>query len=191
MRSVLPKKARLVPKEAKKVFSGVLFDVYQWKQQMFDGSYETFEMLKRADTLKALCIKGDKIIVLRQDQPDRSDFYDLPGGRHDVESEDELAGTKREVLEETGMRFNKWKLIRAVQPLGKLEQFVYLFLAYDFQDQVDQNLDAGERIDILELSLDEVKSLCADPKARYLPKDIIDKANSLEDLLNLPEFKGE
>jgi hypothetical protein len=31
------------PKGAKLAFRGVVFDVYQWKQRMFDGSYQTFE----------------------------------------------------------------------------------------------------------------------------------------------------
>lgn len=191
MRKVIPKGAKLVPDQAKKVFSGILFDVYQWQQKMFDDTYQTFEMLKRPDTVKVICIKDGKIIVLHQDQPNEYDFYDLPGGRHDVESEDELAGAQREVLEETGMRFKSWKLIQATQPLGKIEQFVYLFLAYDFQDQVEQHLDAGERIDVLELTLDEAQTLCENPNARYMPKDLLLKAKSVEDLKNMPEIKGE
>ena len=191
MRKVIPKGAKLVPENAEKVFSGMLFDVYQWQQKMFDDSYQTFEMLKRPDTVKVICIKDGKIIVLHQDQPNEYDFYDFPGGRHDVESEDELEAAKREVLEETGMRFKSWKLIQATQPLGKIEQFVYLFLAYDFQDQVEQHLDAGERIDVLELTLDEAQTLCENPNARYMPKDLLLKAKSVEDLKNMPEIKGE
>lgn len=35
-----------LPPQAKKVFTGQIFDVYQWEQEMYDGSFETFEMLK-------------------------------------------------------------------------------------------------------------------------------------------------
>ena len=35
-----------VPKQAKRVFKGVIFDVYQWEQEMFDGTKEIFEKLK-------------------------------------------------------------------------------------------------------------------------------------------------
>ncbi len=38
-----------IPPNAKRVFKGIIFDVYQWQQKMFDGSKETFEMLKRAN----------------------------------------------------------------------------------------------------------------------------------------------
>ncbi len=41
----LPKNAILIPDHATCVFRGMLFDVYQWQQEMFDGSIETFEML--------------------------------------------------------------------------------------------------------------------------------------------------
>ncbi|KKP89624.1 MAG: NUDIX hydrolase [Candidatus Moranbacteria bacterium GW2011_GWC2_37_73] len=33
-----PKSTQLIPEHAKKVFSGTFFDVYQWEQEMFDGS---------------------------------------------------------------------------------------------------------------------------------------------------------
>ena len=42
----------VIPHNAKKVFNGILFDVYQWKQKMFDNSIKTFEMLKRKSSLQ-------------------------------------------------------------------------------------------------------------------------------------------
>jgi len=44
MRNIIPKNARLVPEEAKLVFKGIIYDVYQWEQKMFDGTFSTFEM---------------------------------------------------------------------------------------------------------------------------------------------------
>ncbi|MEI7603954.1 MAG: hypothetical protein WCJ19_02970 [bacterium] len=38
-----------IPEDAVKVFSGVIFDVYQWQQLQFDGTYATFEKIKRND----------------------------------------------------------------------------------------------------------------------------------------------
>ncbi|HUD06291.1 MAG TPA: NUDIX domain-containing protein [Candidatus Saccharimonadales bacterium] len=190
MRTILPTNAKLVPKNAKLVFKGIIYDTYQWQQKMFDDSYETFEMLRRPDTLKALAVKENKIILLEQQQPDSSDvFYDLPGGRHDVSGETELEGTKRELLEETGMTFKNWKLIDITQPFSKVELFVYVFLATDFQNQVKQSLDSGEKIKVLELSLAELKKLVGNLKARYLPKDLLEGIDSIEQLLNLPEYK--
>lgn len=53
-----------IPSEATKVFDGVIFDVYQWQQKMFDGSIETFEMLKRVSTVGIIAIKDDKLALL-------------------------------------------------------------------------------------------------------------------------------
>src|ERR1700691_3967497 len=119
MRSYIPSDARLIPDQANCVFRGKIYDVYQWQQQMFDGSFETFEMLKRPDTVKALAIKDDSLVVLEQEQPGSKLFFDLPGGRHDVASETELEAVKREMLEETGLTFGSWKLIEVTQPFSK------------------------------------------------------------------------
>lgn len=190
MRLVIPADANLIPETAKRVFKGVIYEVYQWQQQMFDGSYETFEMLKRPDTVKVLAIKDNKLIVLEQEQPGQSAFYDLPGGRHDYEAESELQAVKRELLEETGMSFQTWKLLDVWQPFSKIEGFVYLFLATDFISQIEQRLDAGEKITILQLDFQEVKKLLDHPSSRYLPKKLLQLLHSLDDLRNLPEYAG-
>ena len=61
-----------IPKNAKKVFGGVIFEVWQWKQKMFDGSYAVFEKLKRPDTVNVVPVIGNKIMILIQRQPDWS-----------------------------------------------------------------------------------------------------------------------
>jgi hypothetical protein len=61
VRAVVPKNAKVIPKQAQRVFKGQIFDVYQWPQKLFDGSTQTFEMLKRPDTLTVLAIKNDKL----------------------------------------------------------------------------------------------------------------------------------
>lgn len=43
-----------IPKIAKEVFSGVIYDIYHWEQRMFDGSYGTFEMLRRPSTIEII-----------------------------------------------------------------------------------------------------------------------------------------
>ena len=48
---VLPKGARLIPREAGCVFRGEIYEVHQWPQKMPDGSVKTFEMLRRPDTV--------------------------------------------------------------------------------------------------------------------------------------------
>ncbi len=47
----LPPGIKLKSPEAKRVFKGVRFDVYQWKQKRYDGTKATFELIKRADSI--------------------------------------------------------------------------------------------------------------------------------------------
>lgn len=186
MRKYVPDFAHLIPQEAKCVFSGVIYDVYQWQQKMYDDSFETFEMLRRADTAKIIAIKDGKIVVTYQQQPGKNWFYDYPGGRIDTDDNDELAGAKRELLEETGMRFRNWKLIEVHQPFNKIDWLVYTFLATDFIDQIDQKLDAGEKIQVELATLDQIREYAKQPDSQYLRFRGMEKIHSLEQLLELP-----
>jgi ADP-ribose pyrophosphatase len=190
MRTIIPKNAKLIPKNAKRVFKGQIFDVYHWQQKMFDGSYATFEMLKRPDTIKVIAIKDNKVVILDQEQPGHDEFIDLPGGRHDNENESELGAAKRETLEETGMRFNNWRLVNVQQPYAKMDWFVYIFIATGFDKQQGQKLDNGEKIEVRLVNFDELKQLLENPKARHLPKELLESCQSIEDLANLPEYKN-
>lgn len=188
MRTIIPENAKLIPENAEKVFEGEIFEVYQWQQKMFDGSFETFEMLKRPDTIKVIAVKDAKIIICEEQQPNTDVFFDVPSGRHDVENESELDAAKRELLEETGMTFKNWRLIEIEQPHTKIDWFVYTFLATDFIEQTDQKLDAGEKITVHLKSFDEAIELANHPKNRYIPVEILEKAGSIGGLSNLPTY---
>ena len=75
-----PKSKQPLPDNAKKVFEGVIFDVYQWEQKMFDGSLETFEKLKRPDTVIVFPIMADgKVLLTKQEQPGKEPFIGATG----------------------------------------------------------------------------------------------------------------
>lgn len=184
VRRILPKNAVTVPKNAKRVFKGIIYDTYQWQQKLFDGSFATFEMLKRPDTVKVLAVKNGRVVITEQEQPNQRKFYDIPGGMHDQENETELEATQRELLEETGLIFKTWRLLTAVQPHRKIEQFVYIFLATDFVESIEPNADAGEKIKVHLLPFDEAKELLSSADARFFP-EVLREADSLEDLYAL------
>jgi len=188
MRTYIPETAVLVPEHAKKVFAGIIFDIYQWEQEQLDGSFKTFEMIKRPDTVNIIPIHDGKIILGKETQPHTGTFLDVPAGMHDKNEEDELAAAKRELLEETGYTFKNWKLIEACQAgSGKIEQIVYTFIASELDEIVEQNLDkGGEQIDIVHMTLDEVKMLRNDPIMRYYEHSIFAYADTVDDLINLP-----
>jgi 8-oxo-dGTP pyrophosphatase MutT (NUDIX family) len=189
MRTILPAKHRLVPKHAKKVFTGNIFDVYQWEQELFDGSKATFEMLKRPDTIQVLAVKDHKLVLLREEQPSMGPaYYSLPGGRHDVEAETELDAAKRELREETGMIFSDWRLIEIEQPHTKIDWFIYYFLASGYESQGDVHLDPGEKIEVLEADYDEILKLGRNEDLHHLPVRLLEQAKSIDGLTKLPQY---
>ena len=192
MKKLLPKDAVLIPAEAKKVFAGEIFDVYQWPQKMFDGSTETFEMLKRPDTVQILAVKDGKLVMVNDAQPNRGTQLHFPGGRVDDTDADWLAAARREMLEETGCRFKNWRLIAVYQPAMKVEHFAAWFLATDFASEQEPHLDNGEKIETVLYSFDDVKDkvMGADAVVSYAIPLFI-KLNSLEDVLAQPEFTGQ
>jgi 8-oxo-dGTP pyrophosphatase MutT (NUDIX family) len=115
-------------------------------------------------------------------------MYGLPMGRHDVESETELEAAQRELREETGLIFDTWRLIDITQPDRKVESFVYVFLATDFVEEVEQVLDGGERISVKLMDRDEAVAAAKSDASRYLPTAMLESLGSIDELANLPQY---
>lgn len=115
---------------------------------MFDGSYETFEMLKRPDTVEIIAVVGDKILISEQEQPNSPVFFSLFGGRVD-KGEEPLRAAQRELLEESGYLSDDWELIQSHEPYSKIEWTVYIYVARNCAKKAKQNLDVGEKIRVM------------------------------------------
>jgi ADP-ribose pyrophosphatase len=156
-------KTKPMPADAKMVFKGEIFEVWQWQQKMFDGSTSTFERLKRPDTVQTIAVIGDKIMVQRQEQPDSATpFLSLPGGRVD-QGEQPQEAAKRELLEESGYASDEWILWKEDKPVGKIEWTIYTYIARDCKKVQEPHLDGGEKITTRLMSFDEFLSLTEDP----------------------------
>ncbi|OGK64599.1 hypothetical protein A2313_01695 [Candidatus Roizmanbacteria bacterium RIFOXYB2_FULL_41_10] len=143
-----------IPTHAKRVFKGIIFDVYQWQQQMFDNTMATFEMLKRPNTVEVIATRNQKILLSKQSQPNKKDFYSLFGGRSETH-EDPLVTAKRELIEESGFSSNNWDLFKIYEPLHKIDWKIYTYIARQCQKEAPQKLDSGEKIEIVECGFDE------------------------------------
>lgn len=143
-----------IPSHATRVFKGVIYDVYQWEQELYDGSKKTFEALKRPNTVVVLPMIGDQVFYAEQEQPGQAPYISLFGGRAD-EGEEPLATAKRELLEETGLTSDDWQELRCYPAQSKIEWNVYYFVARDCRKTSDATLDGGEKIKIKTTSLDK------------------------------------
>lgn len=164
-----PPSIQPMPEHAKRVFQGEIFDVYQWEQELFDGSTATFEKLKRSDTVAVVPILPNKQIILIEDeQPGRRAILTFPAGRVEL-GEDPLDAAKRELSEETGYTSTQWELWKAYQPATKLDWAIFVFIARNCTKTSEVALDAGERITVKEVSFDELLELPKDP--RFMGED--------------------
>lgn len=155
-----------LPEKAKKVFEGVQFSVWQWEQKMYDGSRETFEMLKRADSVGVIASDSRKrIIVLEEEQPGRS-FITIPGGRIDHPSIPPKKEALRELESETGYSSHRLRHWRTASFSSKIDWQVYLFCAKNCFVNGRQNLDPGEKIKVKWVSFNEFLKLGFNEKFR-------------------------
>lgn len=178
-----------LPKWAKKVFSGQIFDVYQWKQKMFDGTYQIFEKVKRHDTVIVLAEYAWKIVVCKQRQPDRTESsLSLPGWRIDP-GEKPLAAAKRELLEETWMKAKTMKLWKIYKPFHKIIWTSYVYIATWCEVVAKQELDCGEKIDVSYVTFEKFVKLAEEGKFYFslLESDLLkmEKYGTLKDFKRL------
>ena len=146
-------------KKAKRVFKGVIFDVYQWRQKMFDGSFATFEMIKRPATVEVVGITEDKkILILQQRQPNTPVFYSLPGGRVD-KSESVRQAALRELREETGYVSKNLKKWKSFNEYATMDWQINMFIARYCRKVGGLMLDPGEKIKVKKITFERLLKL--------------------------------
>jgi 8-oxo-dGTP pyrophosphatase MutT (NUDIX family) len=147
------------PDTVKRVFKGVIFDVYQWEQELFDGTTATFENLKRPDTVEVVPILPDgRMLLIRQQQPAGDWYMSTVAGRME-DGEEPITAMQRELLEETGFEAKDWELWDAYQPVRKIDWAVYTFIAKGLHKVAEQTLDGGEKIELHPVTFDEFLKL--------------------------------
>jgi len=152
-----------LPENAKKVFQGEIFGIYQWEVKCYDGTTMIFEKAKRRDSAFIIPVTEDHQIILGvQEQPDKPLFTGLVGGQID-EGEDVLEAAKRELLEESGYEAKDWLLFNANQPVSKLEWAIYTFIAKGCKKVAEQKLDSAEKIELKIVDFDEFIKIVSRP----------------------------
>ena len=155
-----------IPEQAEKVFEGVIFDVYQWEQELYDGSTTLFEKVARPDTAVVIPVLNDNTILLIEDsQPHRETVTSTPSGRVEPgETPQETA--VRELKEETGFQPRDIELLCAYFPEEKIDWSLYIFIGHGCEKVADAEPEAGERIVQKPVSFEEFITLIESGKYR-------------------------
>jgi len=139
------------PPNAKVVFKGQRWKVWQWEQTRYDGSVAIYEAVSRLDTVKIIAEIDGKFAYSRQSQPHIPEpFWDVFGGVVE-EGEEPLAAAKRELLEEGGLESDDLELVLAypAHSSGQIHWDVYIYFARNCRRVGEPKPDEGEKVELL------------------------------------------
>lgn len=143
--------------ESTPVYRGKLLEVRSDRVRLPDGHESTREYIihQGAVVIIPLLDSGELIFERQYRYPLRRAFLELPAGKIDP-GEDIYATASRELLEETGYSAEKWRHLGVMHPcIGYSNEKIEIFLAHGLHYQSGQQLDHGELLDVLNLSLDD------------------------------------
>lgn len=155
-----------IPPTAKQVFAGKKYSVWQWEEELFDGSRGLWEGVRRNHTAHTIGVLPDERILLTEDeQPGRSSVITPAGGQVDA-GEEPAAAARREFMEETGYDIGTlipWHYYRAST---NMDWFIYAYVGRDLEKVAEPDLEAGEKVTIKTFTFDEFLQLGRTPKLR-------------------------
>ena len=141
-----PKQPR--PDGARLVFKGTIFELWQWQQELFDGSFATFESLRRPDTVLVLPVcRNGNLLFVRELHPGKLPKLRTLSGRVETGETPEQTA-QRELREEIGLAADEFRLWDAWQPVDKIDWAVYLFVAHNLTQVSKPRSDPGEIVSV-------------------------------------------
>lgn len=156
-----------IPSSAKKVFEGVLFDVHQWDQELFDGTHATFEMVSRADSAVVFPVLPDgRILLIEDTQPNRAMEITAPAGRVEP-GETPVEAAWRELLEETGYRPESMELLYTDAPVSKVDVVVHVYIGKNAEKIQEPEIESGELIIPKPVTFDQLIELACDLESPF------------------------
>jgi ADP-ribose pyrophosphatase len=142
--------------EGTQVFRGKLLDVRLDRVLLPDGNEATREYVVHQGAAVVIPVldSGDLLFERQFRYPLGRTFLEFPAGKIDP-GEDGFATARRELLEETGHTATEWRHLGVMHPcVGYSSERIEIFLARGLREESGQQLDHGEFLDLLTLTLD-------------------------------------
>jgi ADP-ribose pyrophosphatase len=139
------------------VFKGKLLDVRLDRVRLPDGNEGIREYVVHPGAVVIIAEQDDgRLLFERQHRyPLHRAFLELPAGKID-HGEDILNTATRELLEETGHTASNWRYLGVMHPcIGYSDERIEIFMARGLTRESAPQLDHGEFLDVMSLSLAE------------------------------------
>ncbi len=143
--------------DSTQVFRGRLLDVRLDRVRLPDGQECHREYVRHQGAVVVIAQLDDgQLLLVRQHRyPLGRSILELPAGKIDA-GEAILATGTRELLEETGYSATDWRYLGVMHPcVGYSDERIEIYLARGLRREAEQNLDSGEFMDVLSLSLQD------------------------------------
>lgn len=145
--------------KSEKVYSGKILSVKLSTVELPDQKYSKREIVLHDNAVAVVAIHDDKILLVKQYRISVDKIiYEVPAGmiEHDENPKD---AALRELEEETGYRAKNIEyLTEFYSTPGFCTEKLSIFYAKDLEF-VGQNLDEGENLEVVEMSLEEAMSM--------------------------------
>ncbi len=148
---------------SEEIYKGKIIDVYRDKVLCPNGKESYREYIKhcRASCVVAKLPNGKFLIEKQYRYPYDEIIYEFPAGKCD-KGEDPKNTALRELEEETGYRANHIEYIGEIYPsCAYTDEIIYLYYA-DNLVKKDIHWDENERLEIYEMSMEEILKLMSD-----------------------------
>lgn len=145
---------------SEEIYKGKIIDVYKDKVLCPNGKTSYREYIKhcRASCVLAKLPNGKFLLEKQYRYPYDEVIFEFPAGKCD-KGEDPKLTAIRELEEETGYLANKITYIGQIYPTcAYTDEIIYLYYAEDLV-KTHQHLDENEAVEVLEVTLDEIKEL--------------------------------
>jgi ADP-ribose pyrophosphatase len=165
-----PRSAKPKLVSSKLAYKGRVFNVYADTVIEANGHKHVREVVRHNGSVVILAVDESKnpadpdVILERQYRHAAGQFlFELPAGKIDA-GEAPLAAAKREMIEETGYRAKKWKmLVKYFASPGFLGEWMQIYLAQEIREGVAQP-EIDEQIEVMRVPLSEAMKMVADGK---------------------------
>jgi len=151
-------------------YEGRLSSVLEEEFRFDDGTTTTREVITHPGAVVMLAHDERSVYMVRQPREAVGEerLLELPAGKLDVEGESQLEAAKRELVEEVGLRAERWRELKRfyISP-GTSTEEMWLFEATELTE-VGVSPDDEERIEVVAWPLAELDGAiddCADSKS--------------------------